>query len=225
MDPEMYDNETIIIKTKEYVQETLKNAESGHDYYHIERVLGNSLKIAEQESKTSEVNILVVQLGALLHDIADHKFHGGDHTVGPRVARDFLTGLKLNTETIDHVCEIIDTISFKGSSEINKMRTLEGMIVQDGDRLDALGAIGIARAFAYGGFKNRKMYDPTEKPHLNMTWEEYKKNQGTTINHFYEKLLLVKDLMNTNAGKEIASKKHDYMETFLNTFLDEWKGN
>lgn len=220
----------IVEKTKEFVKEKLKHAESGHDFYHIQRVWKNSIKIAKaeqllnQENSSSEkyINMLVVELAALLHDIADHKFHNGDDKIGPQVAKDFLSSINLEDDIIEAVCEIIATISFKGSTEKNQMKTIEGKIVQDSDRLDALGAIGIARAFTYGGFKNRILYDPEEKPNMNMDWQQYKNNKGTTINHFYEKLLLITDRMNTKAGKEMAEKRHNFMVEYLNNFLEEW---
>lgn len=222
-------NNELIQKVIEYVKETLKNAESGHDWFHIERVWKNSLTIANQQAeiektKGNTVNFLIVQLGALLHDIADHKFHGGDDKIGAKVAKEFLSKLNVDETTVDAVCNIIEKISFKGSSSENQMDSIEGLIVQDADRLDAIGAIGVARAFSYGGYRNRQMYDPEEQPKLNMNWEEYKKNQGTTINHFYEKLLLIKDRMNTEAGRKIAEARHDYMANFLQQFYDEWNG-
>ncbi len=216
--------EKIIESTVEYVKETLKNAESGHDWFHIERVWKNANFISKKEIENgNKINCLVVQLGALLHDIADHKFHGGDDTKGQKVAEEFLKdNLKLEDDIINQVCHIIAKISFKGSTSKNEMESLEGKIVQDADRLDAIGAIGIGRAFAYGGFRNREMYDPADKPNLNMGWEQYKKNTGSTINHFYEKLLLIKDLMNTEIGKELAQKRHDFMIGFLEEFYNEW---
>lgn len=213
----------IIEKTISFVKETLKDAESGHDWYHINRVWKNGILIAEGEIQNGEkVNLLVVQLAALLHDIADHKFHGGDEKIGGKVAGNFLTENGMDEVTVKAVSNIIDRISFKGSTEGNGMDTLEGKIVQDSDRLDALGAIGVARAFSYGGFRNRKMYDPEEKPNLNMDWEAYKKNEGTTINHFYEKLLLIKDRMNTQTGKKLATVRHDFMLIYLERFYGEW---
>ncbi len=206
--------------TKDFVKQQLKNAEGGHDWFHIERVYNNAMLIAKGE----ECDITVVQLGALLHDIADSKFHNGDETVGPKVARKFLEEQNTDEATIVHVVNIINNISFKGGNFEKKFSSTELEIVQDADRLDALGAIGIARAFNYGGFKNRVLYNPEIAPKHNMTKEEYKKSEGTTLNHFYEKLLLLKDRMNTKTGKAIAENRHNYMVDFLNQFYAEWKG-
>ncbi len=212
--------ELLIEHTIAYVKETLQNAEGGHDWFHIERVYKNSLNIAASE----EANLLVVKLGALLHDIADSKFHGGDDTVGPAKARDFLETQKVSEAIIDHVVKIIENISFKGGNVQQQFRSIELDIVQDADRLDALGAIGIARTFNYGGFKNRPLYDPEIKPNLNMSKEEYKASLAPTINHFYEKLLLLKERMNTATGRKIAEQRHAFMEVFLDQFYAEWDG-
>jgi uncharacterized protein len=221
----MIDNQKIIDATIVFVKETLKDAESGHDWFHIERVWKNALLIYQGESLTNpNLNLTAIQLGALLHDIADHKFHNGDDTIGSKVAREFLQSLGCEESLISTVCEIILKISYKGSNAKNEMELLEGKIVQDADRLDAIGAIGVARAFSYGGYRNRQMYVPEEKPDMNMDWEAYKKNTGHTINHFYEKLLLLKDKMNTETGKKIAQKRHDYMVGFLEEFYSEWNG-
>ncbi|GGG35788.1 HD domain-containing protein [Bizionia arctica] len=209
-----------IEKTKSFVKETLKNAEGGHDWFHTQRVLKNSLLI----SKNEEVDVFVVQLGALLHDIADSKFTNGDETVGPILARDFLTRIAVEEEYIIHVVNIIENISFKGGNEAQKFKSLELDVIQDADRLDAIGAIGIARTFNYGGFKNRALYNPDILPDLNMSKEEYKVSTAPTINHFYEKLLLLKDKMNTQTGKEIAEKRHEFMLLFLEQFYAEWEG-
>ena len=211
---------TIIETTITFVKEVLKNAEGGHDWFHIERVYKNSLLIANGEKCDS----LIVQLSALLHDIADSKFHEGDETVGPKKARLFLESKNVPENTITHVVNIIENISFKGGHEAKKFSSLELDIVQDADRLDAIGAIGIARTFNYGGFKNRAIYNPEIKPNLNMSKEEYKNSDAPTINHFYEKLLLLKDKMNTKTGKEIAAQRHDFMKLFLNQFYAEWNG-
>ncbi|MFT6748232.1 MAG: hypothetical protein ACJAQ1_000135 [Flavobacterium sp.] len=210
----------IIEKTVEFVKTTLQNAEGGHDWFHIERVYKNSILLA----KTENCNLEVVQLGALLHDIADSKFHNGDETVGPKMARTFLESQNVPSEVIEAVISIIENISFKGGNVIRNYNSIELQIVQDADRLDAIGAIGIARAFSYGGFKNRAIYDPEIKPNLNQSKEEYKKNTAPTITHFYEKLLLLKDRMNTKTGKEIALDRHIYMEQFLDQFYAEWNG-
>lgn len=203
-----------------FVKETLKNAEGGHDWFHIERVLNNSRNIAEKEN----ANLQIVELGALLHDIADSKFHDGDETVGPRKAEEFLRSQNAPEEVIDHVIKIIENISFKGGNITQKFKSIELDIVQDADRLDALGAIGISRTFNYGGFKGRALYDPEIKPNLNMTKEEYKASNAPTINHFYEKLLLLKDRMNTETGRKIAAERHLFMEQFLEQFYAEWNG-
>jgi len=212
--------ELLIDQTIAYVKETLHNAEGGHDWFHIERVYKNSLNIAASE----KADLLVVKLGALLHDIADSKFHGGDDTVGPAKAKEFLETQKVSEEIIDHVVMIIENISFKGGNVQQQFRSMELDIVQDADRLDALGAIGIARTFNYGGFKNRPLYDPEIKPNLNMSKEEYKASVAPTINHFYEKLLLLKERMNTTTAKKIAEQRHAFMEVFLDQFYAEWDG-
>ena len=210
----------IIAHTIRFVKEQLKNAEGGHDWFHIERVYKNALLIAEGE----DCDITVVKLGALLHDIADSKFHNGDESVGPKTARTFLEAQNVTEETILHVIAIIENISFKGGNFEQQFRSKELEIVQDADRLDALGAIGIARTFNYGGFKNRTLYNPEIAPKLSQSKEEYKKSDAPTINHFYEKLLLLKDKMNTDTGKKIAKKRHDFMVHFLAQFYAEWEG-
>jgi uncharacterized protein len=210
----------IIESTLQYVKKTLEGEGSGHDWWHVYRVWKNAILI----SKSEKVDTNIVQLGALLHDIADYKFHGGDDTVGPKVARGFLEDKKVEAYIIDHVCEIIETISFKGSKVNTNLKTLEAEVVQDADRLDAIGAIGIARTFAYGGYKNRLMYDPNIKPEVHHSFDEYKKNTSPTINHFYEKLLLLKGLMNTDTGKRVAEERHIFMENYLNRFFKEWNG-
>ncbi|QHI37317.1 hypothetical protein IMCC3317_26960 [Kordia antarctica] len=212
--------EKIISETISFVQKTLKNAEGGHDWFHIERVYKNSLLIAEEET----VDEFIVSLGALLHDIADAKFHNGDETVGPKVAREFLESLQVEKSVILHVENIISNISFKGGNFDQQFNSPELDVIQDADRLDAIGAIGIARCFNYGGFKNRKLYDPAIPVNLHMSKAEYKKTTAPTINHFYEKLLLLKDKMNTKTGKKIAEQRHEYMEQFLNQFFREWNG-
>ena len=210
----------LIDKTILFVKKTLAQAEGGHDWFHIERVYKNALLIAASENCDLEI----VQLGALLHDIADSKFHDGDETIGPKTARTFLESENVVATTIDHVIAIIENISFKGGKVARKFSSIELDIVQDADRLDAIGAIGIARTFNYGGFKNRALYNPEIVPNLSMTKEEYKKNEAPTINHFYEKLLLLKDKMNTETGKQIAQERHRYMEDFLEQFYAEWEG-
>lgn len=209
-----------ITQTISYVKSELQGAESGHDWFHIERVYNNTLMLLNSEKANKEVCIL----GALLHDIADSKFHGGDETVGPKKAYEFMTSIGIDEEVKKHVVLIIENISFKGGNFQKNYHSKELEIVQDADRLDAIGAIGIARTFNYGGFKNNSMHDPDQLPKLNMTKDEYKNHKGTTINHFYEKLLLLKDLMNTETGKQIAQKRHEYMEGFLEQFFAEWEG-
>ena len=212
---------SIIDKTIHFVKEKLENAEGGHDWFHIERVYKNSLLIAKDE----DCNLTVVKLGALLHDIADSKFHDGDETIGPRTARAFLESENVSEETVAHVINIIENISFKGGNFGQQFDSKELQIVQDADRLDAIGAIGIARCFNYGGFKNRALYNPEITPKFNMSKEEYKTAESPTLNHFYEKLLLLKDKMNTPTGKKIAEARHQYMENFLSQFYSEWEGD
>jgi len=210
--------ENLIQNTIVFVKEKLEGAEAGHDWFHIERVWKLSKKIAENENIDSEV----LQLGALLHDIADPKFHDGDETLALKISRNFLESQHVSEEIIEKVLFIIQNISFKNRGEAPENLPLELKIVQDADRLDAIGAIGIARTFNFGGFKNNLMFHPEILPKLNMSKEEYKKNEGTTINHFYEKLLLLKDLMNTESAKKIASERHDFMLKFLEEFSKEW---
>ena len=216
------DKEKIIAATIAFVKKELKNAEGGHDWFHIARVFKNSILI----SKDEKVDVFVVSLAALLHDIADPKFYNGDETVGPRVAIKFLKEQEVDEQIINHVVHIIKHISYKNSfnTASKKFTSIELEVVQDADRLDAIGAIGIARCFNYGGFKNRALYDPEIIPNLNMTKEQYKKSDAPTINHFYEKLLLLKDKMNTASGKKIAVERHSFMETYLQQFYDEWDG-
>ncbi len=213
-------NPDIINKTIAFVKQELKNAEGGHDWFHIERVWKNALLIAKDE----DCDLETVQLGALLHDIADSKFHGGDESVGPKKAREFLESQNASENVISHVIGIIENISFKGGNFERKFSSKELDIVQDADRLDALGAIGIARTFNYGGFKNRALYDPEIGPKIGMSKEEYKNSESPTLNHFYEKLLLLKDKMNTETGKRIARHRHEFMEDFLAQFHAEWNG-
>jgi|TARA_B110000444_G_scaffold143787_1_gene134565 uncharacterized protein len=218
----MSKKETIIEATKDFVKETLKNAESGHDWFHTLRVYNNARLIAKSES----VDLYIVALGALLHDIADSKFHNGDDNIAPRVARKFLVQHNVDSFVIDSVIDIINNISFNKSLETNnKTNSIELDVVQDADRLDAIGAIGIARCFNYGGFKNRKLFDPSIKPNLKMSKNEYKNSTAPTINHFYEKLLLLSDKMNTKTGKKIAKERHQFMTEYLDQFHAEWEGN
>ena len=217
----MSQQQTLIKNTITFVKATLANAEGGHDWFHIERVYNNAMHIAKGEP----VDELVVALGALLHDIADSKFFNGDETVAPKMATEFLISQNCDSAVIEHVVQIIKNISFRGGNKAQEFTSPELDVVQDADRLDAIGAIGIARTFNYGGFKNRKLYDPEVKPQLDMTVDEYKKSTAPTINHFYEKLLLLKDRMNTKTGKKIAEKRHAYMEGFLEQFYLEWEGS
>jgi uncharacterized protein len=214
-------NNSIIEATKNYVRATLKDAEGGHDWFHILRVYHNAILI----SKGEKVDALVVALGALLHDIADSKFHDGDDTIGPKMAREFLFKHNVDSLVIEQVIKIIENISFnKSLEEGEKFTSPELDVVQDADRLDAIGAIGIARCFNYGGFKNRALFDPSIKPNMSMTKEEYKTSTAPTINHFYEKLLLLSDKMNTKTGKRIAKQRHQFMERYLDQFYAEWDG-
>jgi uncharacterized protein len=214
-------NQDLIEKTKDYVKLVLKNAEGGHDWFHTLRVFNNSILIAKSEN----ANMLVVKLAALLHDIADSKFNDGDETIGPEMATTFLIKHDADSMVVTHVLNIIKHMSFKNSLDNQPtFNSLELQIVQDADRLDALGAIGIARAFNYGGFKNRALFNPAIKPNLNMTKAEYKNSTAPTINHFYEKLLLLKDQMNTKTGKALAKNRHQFMEQFLQQFYAEWDG-
>lgn len=217
------EQQRVIKNTIAFVKQILKDAEGGHDWFHIERVYKNALLISEEEN----VNIFVVSLGALLHDIADAKFHNGDESIGPKKARIFLEKEQVDEITIQHVENIIKHISFKSSlASKNKkdFQSAELNVVQDADRLDAIGAVGIARCFNYGGYKNRALYNPAMPPNPNLTKEEYKNSTAPSINHFYEKLLLLKDKMNTKTGKKLAEKRHEFMESFLAQFYDEWNG-
>jgi uncharacterized protein len=195
-------------------------AGTGHDWWHVYRVWQNAIHIGKQE----KVDMFVVELAALLHDIADWKFHRGDEEAGPREARAWMEKLNVQPDVVRRVCEIIKEVSFKGARVQSSPETREGMVVQDADRLDALGAIGIARAFAYGGHKGQEIYNPDIPPTLHKSFEEYKNSNGTTINHFHEKLLLLKNIMNTETAKRIAEERHKYIEGFLERFLCEWKG-
>ncbi len=210
----------IISKTIDFVKHTLIGAEGGHDWFHIERVFKNAQLISKEE----DVDFFIVSLGALLHDIADSKFYDGDETIGPKIATDFLENLQVEQTAIDHVIKIIKNISFKGGNIDQEFRSPELDVIQDADRLDAIGAIGIARCFNYGGFKNRALYDPEIVPNLKMSKEEYKSSRSPTINHFYEKLLQLKDRMNTKTGRKLAVERHQFMEQFLEQFYKEWEG-
>jgi uncharacterized protein len=211
----------ILSKTEEHVRNKLEGEGSGHDWWHIHRVRNTALKLGEEE----QADLFVVELAALLHDIADHKFHDGDEEIGPATARKWLKGLGVNTTVTDQVCDIIRDVSYKGAEVETPMKTIEGNVVQDADRLDAIGAIGIARTFAYGGYKGRELYNPNTPPESHDSFESYKKSTGPTINHFYEKLFLLKDRMNTSSGRKFAEERHKFMEKFVEQFLKEWDGN
>ncbi len=214
------DKETIIERTVQFVKETLQDAEGGHDWFHTQRVWRTAKHIAQ----TEHVDPFVVSLGALLHDIADAKFHGGDEAVGPAKASAFLRSLSVDERVVEHIVNIITHISFKGGNEEQIFHSPELDVIQDADRLDAIGAIGIARTFNYGGHKGRELYNPSIPPNLHMSKEEYRNSTAPTINHFYEKLLLLKDRMNTDTGKALAAKRHRFMEEFLDEFYQEWDG-
>ncbi|HBR11600.1 MAG TPA: phosphohydrolase [Chryseobacterium sp.] len=208
----------LIQNTIQLVKQKLEGTESGHDWFHIERVWKLSTYIQEREGGDQQV----IELAALLHDIADPKFHKGDETLAAKIVNEFLTKQKLDNETIEKVIFIIENMSFKNRNDAPQNLPLELKIVQDADRLDAIGAIGIARTFNFGGYKNNLIYHPDIPPKINQTKEEYKKSNGTTINHFYEKLLLLKDLMNTNTAKDLATERHQLMLNFLDEFYKEW---
>jgi len=215
--------EEIIERTKKHVDELMRGEASGHDWWHVYRVWKMALHLAEMEKGA---DTLVVSLGALLHDIADWKFNGGNIEVGPRKAREWLESIGVEESVIEKVAYIVRNISYRGGTNTETMNTLEGKIVQDADRLDALGAVGVARTFVFGGSRGREMYDPDKKPLKEVTLEAYQKavDDGTTINHFYEKLLLLKDKMNTESARKIAQHRHEYLETFLDEFYAEWDG-
>lgn len=213
-------NKNLINLTVQFVKESLQGAESGHDWWHMERVWNNAILI----SKTEDVDHFIVELAALLHDIADSKFHNGDEEIGPNKAGDFLKSIGIEDNQIIHVQQIIRNMSFKSSLGTLSFTSKEMEVVQDADRLDAIGAIGIARAFTYGGFKNRELYNPEIPPALNMSKEQYKSSKAPTINHFYEKLLLLKDKMNTKTGLRIAEERHQFMLSYLEQFYNEWNG-
>ncbi|MDB5184768.1 MAG: phosphohydrolase [Candidatus Saccharibacteria bacterium] len=212
----------IIAKTANHVEQTFSGEATGHDWWHMYRVWQLAKTIIASEPTADR---FVVELAALLHDIADWKFHDGDEEAGPQAARAWLSGLRVEEAVIAHIEDIIRTVSFKGAGVASNMKTLEGKIIHDADKLDALGAIGIARAFAYGGAAGRPMYDPASKPQQHEDFAAYKKNNGPTIDHFYEKLLLLKDRMYTDTAKQLAQARHDYMENFLKQFYSEWQGD
>jgi len=210
-------NQSFISSTEKFIRELLEGEGSGHDWWHIHRVRNNALNI----SKAYQANVFIIEMAALLHDIADHKLHNGDEEIGPRKAAEWMDYLKIPEKDQERILQIMEEVSFsKGKTP----STLEGKIVQDADRLDAIGAIGIARTFAFGGFKKREIYNPEIPPVKYTSLEDYKKNTNPTLNHFYEKLLLLKEMMNTEEAKKIAEKRHVFMETYLNQFYSEWEG-
>lgn len=210
----------LVTKTVDHVRQLFQNEGTGHDWYHIDRVHRMAVRLAEMET---DVDMEAVELGALLHDIADFKFHDGDAHAGGRASREWLASLGAPEALIAHVCDIVDNVSFKGAGVPTNQKTLEGRIVQDADRLDAMGAIGIARTFAYGGHAGRALYDPENGPEMHQTFEAYKNNKGSSLNHFHEKLFLLKDRLNTESAKKIAQRRHAFMEEYVERFLAEWE--
>lgn len=210
----------LIMRTAAHIRARLKDDASGHDWWHIDRVRRNAVFLAKEEGADVEL----CELAALLHDIADWKFHGGDEKAGPNAAREWLRSQQVDEGVIDQICDIIAGVTYKGAGVETPMSTLEGRCVQDADRLDALGAIGIARAFAFGGHFGRLMYDPDHPPELHSDFAAYQSKSGPTINHFYEKLLLLKDRMQTETGRRLAEERHQFLETFLRQFFAEWNG-
>ena len=214
----MNSNDAVIEKTISFVKETLANAEGGHNWYHIERVWNMARYIREKEGNG---DLLTIELAALLHDISDAKFNGGDEEKGSQIAFNFLIKNGVTTDVAEHIQTIVKYVSFKGGFPQDRINSIEFRIIQDADRLDAIGAIGIARAFNYGGFKNRPIHDPSLPLQEYADSKAYHKSNAPTINHFYEKLLLLKDLMNTDTGKSIGRERHLYMLQFLETFYRE----
>lgn len=209
----------LIQKTADFIKQEFGDDSSGHDWWHIYRVWKNAISICERE----RADLFIVELAALLHDLDDWKFNESEDET-PRRAQAWMESCGVDSQTNQAVCEIIRHVSYKGARVENKMKSLEGFIVQDADRLDAIGAIGIGRAFAYGGYKNRPMYDPETENHMHASFKEYKNSKSATINHFYEKLLLLKDMMNTATAKKIAEQRHEIMLKFLEQFMNEWEG-
>lgn len=211
----------LVVNTIAFVKDQLSSAEGGHDWFHTQRVLNTALTIGESEN----ADLKVVAVSALLHDIADSKFHAGDETVGPKKAKAFLESQGVAHNFINEVIHIIENMSFKNSfNKTSSQESIELQVVRDADRLDAIGAIGIARCFNYGGFKNRPLYDPDIEPNLKMSKAEYKSSTAPSINHFYEKLLLLKDKMHTESARKMAGDRHSFMERFLDEFYSEWHG-
>lgn len=216
----MADAGEVLARTEAWVREKMSGEGTGHDWWHVHRVRRMALRLARDEG----ADAFVVELAALLHDVADHKFHGGDATAGPRAAREWLAPLGVDAAVVEHVADIIARLSFKGAGVPTPMASPEGAVVQDADRLDAIGATGIARAFAYGGSRGRLLHDPDEAPELHASFESYRSSTGSTLSHFHEKLLLLRDRMNTAAARRIADERHRYMEGFVARFLAEWEG-
>ncbi len=218
----MATNRSVLDKTQDFVKEKLEGEGSGHDWWHIVRVVNNAKAIAKKEGG----DLFVIELAALLHDIADWKFNNGDSSIGAEVTREWLSKFKVEHSKVEEVAYIVEFISFKGGTNVHAMRTLEGKVVQDADRLDAIGAIGIARAFAFGGSAGRSMYNPEISPMEYKSFESFHSSitDNTTINHFYEKLLLLKERMNTKTGKKMAENRHEFMENYLEQFYTEWEG-
>ena len=214
------DGNPIVQEVAERVRQQMAGSEGGHDWWHVYRVW----QMARFIARSMDVDMLIVELAALLHDLADPKFHDGNEEIGPSEARKILDAYELNEETVTHILEIIKNISFRNSFDDKIFHSLELEVVQDADRLDAIGAIGIARAFNYGGYRNREMYDPSQEPVIFESKEAYKKSNSPTINHFYEKLLSLKDSMNTRVAKNIAEARHQYVLEYLDRFFLEWKG-
>lgn len=211
----------LIYKTADLVRSTLSYEEGGHDWWHIYRVWNTARHIAQKEG----ADLLIAELGALLHDIADSKFYNGDETIGPRRAQELLASLNAPGDIVEKVRLIVANVSFKGVNHTSSYQSPELDVVQDADRLDAMGAIGIARAFNYGGYTHRPIYDPDIKPVQNMTKDQYKQSESPTINHFYEKILLLKDKMNTETGSAMALERHKFLEVYLEQFYKEWGMN
>lgn len=211
-------------KKIEYVQSevkrTLQHAECGHDFSHAVRVMKNAEQIATSEGG----DLIIIQAAALLHDVSDEKFSNGNEVIGLKLTENILKKAKFKSAEIVKIIEIIKNISYKGGFNANGIPSIECAIVQDADRLDAIGAIGIARAFHYGGYKNRELYNPEIEPQDFANAEEYRKSNGPTLNHFYEKLLKLKYLMNTPTAKALAEPRHQFLEQFLAQFLTEWNG-
>lgn len=213
------DKTKIVEDIKGYLKKAFEGESTGHDYWHALRVA----KMAKLIAKKEKGNLFLIEVSALLHDIADWKFYGGNTKAGSEKARSLLKTLGADDKTIEDICHIIDNVSFKGAGAKNEMKSKEGFIVQDADRLDVIGAIGIARTFAFGGHNDREIYNPEIKPKLHATFEEYKNNKSTSINHFYEKVLLLKDRLNTKTAKKIATRRHKFLQSYLKQFFEEWE--